>query len=92
MPELTEKQIYAREYYRKNREKIKQSKRDGYSKKKSPPPRKVSFNTSPIQKKPTAEVSSPRKASAEEAQKAQVRSRIEDIELARELGINLEDL
>lgn len=91
MEQLTEKQIYAREYYRKNAKKICQQKRNDYTSKK--PKSKKTTRSPLIVKKVKQEIINPPKhATAADIARANTRKRIEDIELVRELGINLEDL
>lgn len=93
MEPLTQRQIYNREYYRKNAKKICQQKRDGYSaktpKKKSKPPKRDPLT---VKKAKPEVINPPKRVSREELVKAKARQRIEDIQLARELGISVEDL
>ena len=88
MEQLTEKQIYAREYYKKNKAKICEQKRNDYTSKK---PKSKKTPRSPIAVKKEI-INPPKHATAENLARARTRHRIEDIALARELGINLEDL
>ncbi|MGV3000746.1 hypothetical protein [Vibrio sp. E150_018] len=84
MEQLTPRQIYNREYYRKNAKKICQQKRDGYSiqkpPKKSKPPKR---NPLTVKKVKPEVINPPKRVSPQELAKAKARKRIEDIELAR---------
>lgn len=90
---LTEKQQYQRQYYQKNRETICAKKRKQYT-------RKTQLSSLPEQKRKTR-ATSPNIAAPAPAtcpvklvnkMPEKTRHRIEDIQLARELGISVDEL
>lgn len=91
MAQLTEKQIYAREYYKKNKAKICEQKRNDYTLKK-PKSKKTTRSPLVVKKVKQEIINPPKHATAADIARANTRKRIEDIALARELGISVEDL
>lgn len=89
MEQLTPRQIYNREYYRNNRKKICEKKRNGYSPKQK---KQTATKPRPAKQIKTEVITPPKRVSPEELAKAKARQRIEDIKLARELGISVEEL
>lgn len=89
MEQLTPKQIYNREYYRKNAKKICDQKRAEYSPKKK---KNAVRDPRPVKKIKHEIINPPKRVSPEELAKAEARQRIEDIKQARKLGISLADL
>lgn len=88
--QLTKKQIAARAYYQANKERIKEQKRAKYAHKaRKQRVNKVANNSI----SPTPKTVSSRCQVSEAKQEKRARARrIEDIELARELGISLNEL
>lgn len=98
MEALTKKQIANRAYYAKNAERITAKKRAQYTTSKTAKPAKArKTKPEPVTIKPGWQESEPPKSrstriSAEESAKLKARRRIEDIHLARELGLDSFDL
>lgn len=97
--ELTEKQRYQREYYAKNRDKICQSKRSDYAKKRGT--KRAAAKSNPAtggKRKPAGAVipTPPAKATSPVKPVRQIpkkkRHLIEDMQLAKEMGITVEEL
>ena len=84
METLTAKQIANRLYYAKNAEKIKAQKRASYAESKVVNPVRKIESYKPAAKKVSAKSESTRTRG--------VRNRIEDILLAKELGVRISDL
>lgn len=94
MSALTQKQIKAREYYQRNKAKICAQKRGKYQAKSNvSPSTKSVFNQTVC---PSHSVKALRvartKVSAEERRAKACRRRIEDYQMARELGVSLNEL
>ncbi len=98
MEVLTKKQIQNRAYYAKNAEKIIAKKREQYfSRKTAKSPKARKTKPEPVTIKPGWQVSPPAKSktskiATEESAKLKARRRIEDILMARELGLEDADL
>lgn len=91
--ELTQKQISAREYYQRNKAKICEQKRSQYkSKSKSSAAAKQVFNTSISKKKSFKSDGFVEQSKDANPEKVRVRRSIEDVKIARELGLSLNDL
>ena len=88
MEQLTPRQIYNREYYRNNRKKICEKAKRILTQAKET----NCYQTPPRQTDKTEVITPPKRVSPEELAKAKARQRIEDIKLARELGISVEEL
>ncbi|ELU8564536.1 hypothetical protein SD467_004573 [Vibrio parahaemolyticus] len=86
MSELTQKQQYQREYYQKNKDKICETKRSQYKPKTQRKTRKIP----PRNIAAPARATSPVKAVNKMPKKT--RHKIEDILLARELGVSIDEL
>ena len=86
MQQLTAKQIANRKYYAEHAEAIRQQKRESYEKTKEDRPvkkRKPKPVTIIVEKQPVRHT-----VKAEDRKKLQARRKIEDIMMARELGID----
>ena len=98
MEVLTKKQIQNRAYYAKNAEKIIAKKREQYvSNKTAKSPKARKAKPRPVTIKPDWQASPPAnsktgKITVEEAARLNARRRIEDILMARELGLDDADL
>lgn len=93
MEQLTEKQKANRAYYAKNADKIKAKKKADYSEKTGSvrtAPAKKSTKGAPITITSSKPKKAPKKltASAEDISRMEARRRIEDIMIARELGLD----
>ena len=84
METLTAKQIANRLYYARNAEKIKAQKRASYAESKAANPVRKIENHKPASQKVSAK--------SEVTRIKTVRNRIEDILLAKELGVRISDL
>ena len=82
MEALTARQRYNRRYYAKHSERIKAQKRADYANRNKVKPVRKTASSEPDAKKVTAKTEL----------KKTVRSKIEDFELAKELGIEITDL
>jgi len=98
METLTAKQIANRAYYAKNAEKITAKKRSQYTTRKTAKPAKArKTKPEPVTIKPDWQATAPAKSkaskiTAEESSRLKARRRIEDILMARELGLDDFDL
>ncbi|MGF1764825.1 hypothetical protein [Aliivibrio kagoshimensis] len=93
MSELTEKQRYQREYYQKNKTKLCAQKRNQYQgKTQSGTKTKAKRKT----RKTSPKITAPARATSPVVKVRKIavktRSRIEDIHLARELGVSVQEL
>lgn len=95
--ELTEKQKYQRDYYRKNKEKICAQKREDYEPKAAlKTPAKAQRKTRKTSQTSPANMAKPAKATSpvKEVNKMprKTRHKIEDLLLAQELGCSIDEL